>query len=180
MTDALAKAIFALIQERVRPLPEGRMRHEIEEPKVTSTGNIYITILNINATEVDMSNNSPTYDVKDNTGIVGGGTIRGSTGSITKTTMNSPPKDLMALIQPFEKALANAEISPARRGMLKSQLDLLQEEGAKKPSDRDTDAVKRTLDDVKAAAGVATALKGVWDTFGGPLVDWFSSGGTPV
>ena len=106
MTDALAKAIFALIQERVHPLPEG-MRHEIEEPKVTSTGNIYITILNIKATEVVMSNsnNSTTYDVKDNTGNVGGGTISGSTGSITKTTMNSPPKDLMALIQPFEKGV---------------------------------------------------------------------------
>ena len=59
-------------------------------------------------------------------------------------------------------------------------MEVLQEEGTKQPGERDRDGVKQTLDDIKAAAGTATALKGIWDAFGGPLADWFSGAGTPV
>lgn len=150
-------------------------QHTIEKPWVTAGGDIsvYITVVHMSR---DTSSSTNTYNLKDTavSGVIGNGALSGTSGSaIQTTTIGYAPEQLEQLLKPFESVLANCALSPAKQGLIKSQLEILREEGTKKPEEQDKDSVKRALKDVEAAAATVTALKGVWDTFGGPLLSWF-------
>jgi hypothetical protein len=106
-------------------------------------------------------------------GIIAGRDVSGSTATVTQTT-NSAPAELESLLKPFSDALTGSGLPASRQNLLKSQIDILREEGAKKAGGRDEDGVKRALEDIKAATGAVGALTTLWDKFGSSLMNWFS------
>jgi hypothetical protein len=65
-------------------------------------------------------------------------------------------------------------MSSAKQGVVKAQLDVLREEGSKKPKERDGGAVKEALECVEKTATTVTALGSLWTTYGPTLLSWFS------
>jgi hypothetical protein len=141
----------------------------------------YIEIGTLYGAVTDMStkNTSTTITNTGVGGIIAGGNVAGSNATVTQTT-NSAPADLEKLLAPFADVLASSGMPVSRQNLLKSQLDILREEGAKKPGDRDGDGIKRALGDIKAAAGAVSAVKELWDKFGDGITNWFGSSGLTI
>lgn len=125
-----------------------------------------------NVVQINMTNvtNSGTA------GIIAGGDVVGSSATVTQT-VNSAPAELEKLLKPFANALKTSSLSAGRQGLVKAQLDVIREQASKPAAERDADGVRRALDDVKSAAGAASALKGLWDQFGNQIAGWFDGGG---
>ena len=90
-----------------------------------------------NVVQINMTNitNSGTA------GIIAGGDVVGSTATVAHT-VNSAPAELEKLLKPFASALKTSGLSVGRQGLVKAQLDVIREQAAKSPAERDGDGVK--------------------------------------